>query len=147
MRGWGFSALLSVGLRIVTKAVFQDSDNSLRFSAFLFYILSAIVSWTCLAVYKFITIPHLIWQSYAAREDQLPLLQANHSDDHRSQTLWTQLFESRWIKTAKKIRVANLCMFLIMFAQTAIFPGILTDIEVYRPLLVDADQWRFVSLV
>ena len=32
-------------------------------------------------------------------------------------------------------------------AQTAIFPGILTDIEVYRPLLVDADRWRFVSSV
>ena len=52
------------------------------------------------------------------------------------------------MKTAVKIRVANFCMFLNMFAQSAIFPGILTDIEVgLSPWPVDADRWRFVSLV
>ena len=52
------------------------------------------------------------------------------------------------MKTAVKIRVANFCMFLNVFTHLSIFPGTLTDIEVgLSPLPVDADRWRFVSLV
>ena len=133
----------SLCLRVVTEAAFQDSNNSLHFSAFLFYILSTVVSWIRLAVHKFFIMPHSIRQDYVARDDRQTLLQANHSDDHRPQTIWTQALESRWMKTAKdKGRK------FLFFTQLSIFPGILTDIEVgLSPLPVDADRWRFVSLV
>ena len=130
MRGCGLSLLSTAVVRLVTKAAFTDSPNSLRLSACVFYVASALFCWICLFIHRQIIVPHPVWQEAAMADERQSLLQESSRDDGMSQSLWSRIVESPWIRTGTKIRLAIFCMFLTTFTQLVIFPGILTDIEV-----------------
>ena len=74
--------------------------------------------------------PHPLVQEYEARDERRLLIHDDDVDSIGSRSLRTPIWESQWSKTARKIHIAILSMFLVTFVQSAIFPGILTDVEV-----------------
>ena len=132
MRGCGLSSLSTAVVRLVTKAAFTHSPNSLRLSACAFYVASALFCWICLFIHRQVIVPHPVWQESARTDERESLLQESRRDDGVSRSLWSRIVESPWMRTGTKIRLAILCMFLTTFTQLVIFPGILTDIEVHR---------------
>ena len=130
MRGRGLSLLGTAVVRLVTKAAFTDSANSLRLSACVFYVASALFCWICLFIHRQIIVPHPVWQDDTNTDERQSLLQERSRDDGVPQSLWSRIVESPWMKTGMKIRLAIYCMFLTTFSQLVVFPGILTDIEV-----------------
>ena len=145
LRGSGLASLITAVLRILTKAAFTDSPDSLRLSACVFYVTSALICWMCMFIHRKIIVPHPVWQEATRTDERQPLLQESRLDDGVSRSLWSRMVESPWMKTGNKIKLASLCMFLTMFSQLAIFPGILTDIEV-RPSCIEKCAYLFSCL-
>ena len=134
MRGCGLSLLSTAVVRLVTKAAFTDSPNSLRLSACVFYVASAFFCWLCLFIHRQVIVPHPVWQDDTNTDERQSLLLQEGCQDNNglSKSLWSRIVESPWVRTGTKIRLAIFCMFLTSFTQLVIFPGILTDIEVYH---------------
>ena len=133
VRGSALSSMITVVIRLVTKAALTDSPDSLRLSACVFYVTSALICCVCLFIHRQIIVPHPVWQEATRTDERQSLLQESRPDDGVSRSLWSRIVESPWIKTGRKIRLATLCTFLTAFTQLVIFPGILTDIEVTDP--------------
>ena len=118
-------------VRAITKAMFTETKDSLRWSARVFFLSSSLLCWTCLFAQRRVIVPHPIFNDTSVASDQLPLLSpvTSEDDDTRSSP-WHRTSGSLWRRTAKKMRCACLHMFLCFFVLATIYPGVPSDVHV-----------------
>ena len=113
-------------VRAVTKAMFTETKDSLRWSARVFFLSSSLLCWMSLFAQRRVIVPHSIFNDTSGQ----PLLSSVQSDDAARASPWRRTSGSLWMRTAKKLRRAWLHMFLCFFVLATIYPGVPSDVNV-----------------
>ena len=117
-------------MRIITKAAFTHSADNLRTSAFLFFALTVLICIAALFVQRQIMSSHPLCLSLSQDTTQQPFLENDESEREDPPVLPDRSTVKSWLAAASDIKVACVCIALNAVFTLAIFPGILSDVEV-----------------
>ena len=116
-------------MRVITKAALTQSSNDLRTSAFLFFSLTVIICIVALFLQRQIMISHPLCLSLSQDSEQ-PFLESDGLEIENPPVLPDRSSVKSWLTTASEIKVACFCIALNAAFTLAIYPGILSDVEV-----------------
>ena len=141
LRGDGFSALIAVALRALTKAAFTDSNDGLRLSASIFFVVASSICIASFVAHRYIIVWHTTFEYQSLPKNDIedrPLAENGNLEARREHS---QIAGSSLWQAALTLRMACLAVFITAFVTLAIYPALPAEVEVTRqhcPLVFEA---------
>ena len=130
MRGDGFSALIAVALRALTKAAFTDSNDGLRLSASIFFFVASSICIASLAAHRCIIVRHITFEYRSLPKNDIDDLPLAENGKPETRPEHSQTTGSSWWQAVLTLRMACLTVFVTSLVTLAIYPALPAEVEV-----------------